>query len=33
MGIKKIKKLSNKKDCLFFDLKSLFKKDKVDFQL
>ena len=33
MGINKIKKLSNKKDCLLFDLKSLFKKDKVDFQL
>ncbi|MDC1330617.1 nucleotide sugar dehydrogenase [Pelagibacteraceae bacterium] len=33
MGISKIKKLSNKKDCLLFDLKSLFKKDKVDFQL
>ena len=33
MGINKIKKLSNKKNCLFFDLKSLFKKDKVDFQL
>ncbi len=33
MGIKKIKKLSNKKNCLFFDLKSLFKKNKVDFQL
>ena len=23
----------NIKNCLFFDLKSLFKKDKVDFQL
>ena len=33
MGINKIKKLSNKKNCLLFDLKSLFKKDKVDFQL
>ena len=33
MGISKIKKLSNKKNCLLFDLKSLFKKDKVDFQL
>ena len=33
MGIKKIKRLSNKKNCLFFDLKSLFKKDTVDFQL
>ena len=33
MGINKIKKLSNKKSCLFYDLKSLFKKDKVDFQL
>ena len=26
-------KKETKKDCLFFDLKSLFKKDKVDFQL
>lgn len=33
MGINKIKKLSNKNNCLLFDLKSMFKKDKVDFQL
>ena len=32
IGFDKIKKISNKKSCLFFDLKSIFSKDKVDFQ-
>ena len=32
IGLDKIKKISNKKSCLFFDLKSIFSKDKVDFQ-
>jgi len=33
IGLNKIKKISNKKSCLFFDLKSIFSKDRVDFQL
>ena len=33
IGLDKIKKISSKKSCLFFDLKSIFSKDKVDFQL
>jgi UDP-N-acetyl-D-galactosamine dehydrogenase len=32
IGFDKIKKISNKKSCLFFDLKSIFSRDKVDFQ-
>ncbi len=32
-GLNRIKKISNKKSCLFFDLKSIFSKDRVDFQL
>ncbi len=33
MGLKKIKKISNKRNCLYFDLKSIFNREKVDFQL
>ena len=33
MGIQKIKNLSNNKNCLIMDIKSIFSKDKVDFQL
>lgn len=33
LGIKKIKKITNNKKCLFLDLKSLFGKSMTDFQL
>lgn len=33
MGLKKIKKLSKKKDCIIMDVKSLFSQHKVNFQL
>ena len=33
IGRDKIKKLSLKDDCKIIDLKSLFPKDKVNFQL
>ena len=33
MGIKKIKNLSSNKNCLIMDIKSIFPKNKVEFQL
>lgn len=33
LGIVKIKRITNKKKCLFLDLKSLFNKQMTDFQL
>ena len=33
LGIAKIKKITTNKKCLFFDLKSLFRKQMTDFQL
>ena len=33
MGIQKIKMLANNKNCIIMDIKSIFPKDKVDFQL
>ena len=33
LNITKIKNLSKKKNCLIFDLKSIFKKDSVDYQM
>ena len=33
LNINKIKNLSKNKSCLIFDLKSIFKKDSVDYQL
>ena len=33
LGINKIKKLSKKKNCKIIDLKSIFKKNKVSYQL
>ena len=33
LGIKKIKKFSENENCLIFDLKSIFKKDSVNYQM
>jgi UDP-N-acetyl-D-galactosamine dehydrogenase len=33
MGIQKIKMLANNKNCIIMDIKSIFPKDEVDFQL
>ena len=33
MGIRKIKQLSSNKNCKYFDLKSIFNRSDVDFQL
>ena len=33
LNITKIKNLSKNKNCLIFDLKSIFKKDSVDYQM
>ena len=33
LNITKIKNLSKNKNCLIFDLKSIFKKDSVNYQM